>query len=79
MKKFKNWLENCGFFDEDHQFFNGFEITKTGNSLILFFFAKIKIDNSLILEYLRIKTNGSLKIQRNIQHKNIPTSYQINH
>jgi hypothetical protein len=38
MKKFKNWLENCGFFDEDHQFFNVFEITKTDNSLILFFF-----------------------------------------
>jgi hypothetical protein len=40
MKKFKNWLENHGFFDEDHQFFKGFEITKTSNSLILIYFFK---------------------------------------
>ncbi len=65
MKKFKNWLENHGFFDEDHQFFKGFEITKTSNSLILIFFSKIEIANSLILEYLKNQNQWFFKNSKN--------------
>jgi hypothetical protein len=45
--------KNHGFFDENLEFFEVSETTGTNNSLILNFFERTGIGDSLILKYLK--------------------------
>jgi hypothetical protein len=63
VKEFPSKLSaSCCLFHENCQFFKGFEVTKTDNSLILKFILRTRTGGSWFVEYLKTRMDDSLKI-----------------